>query len=256
MFIFGHLWTIAHADLFPGADVLGGDHLLELLLPDIVSCHDWAYDEIWGPCDPAVPKALVRAHILGDAIVHFGPRHDPARRKTGWAYRQMGIVARGYKEFYRHAAEQDWLRERSLVPTDTRRGWAHSIVEYSIDQFLTDTRIDARTFARVKAAIGRELEGPERIDALLGTLGVRASKPHPEQARRYLSAMVRAQMPDELHLRGLAVKFGLIESEEVLAYLRSWTRAVVMVLGREHMEQVVAEQVTVLRDPHAFGYPV
>jgi hypothetical protein len=82
------------------------------------------------------------------------------------------------------------------------------------------------------------------------------SKPVASQPERYCRAVARARQPDEIHLRGLAVKFGLVETDEALDWLRGWTRGIVDSLGEAEIRAVVAEVAEVVADPAAAGYPV
>jgi hypothetical protein len=248
VFVFGHLVTIADAGIFPALDPLAGEEFAAFLLPDIVSCHDWAYDSIWSvrPGDPVAD--CVRVHMIGDGFIHYGEGWREARQRRGFAYRQMGLVSSGYESFFEQAEANGWLAE-TTVQRDSRRGWAHTLVEYSVDQHLADTRPLDDSFLALRAA-GASLT-PDRLAPLLEVLGAQMSKPFPAQPSRYLGVIARAQAPDEFHLRGLAVKFGLREDACVLDWLRRLLRSVIAGVGREELDGLIRRLTTVLEDAPA-----
>lgn len=52
------------------------------------------------------------------------------------------------------------------------------------------------------------------------------------------------------------MKFGLIETDDSLDWLRGWTRGIVNSLGEGEIRTVIAEVAEVVADPAAAGYPV
>ena len=253
MFVFGHLVTIAEARIFPDVDVLAGEHVAGFLLPDIVACHDWAYDRIWDTRPGDLVADCVRAHMIGDAIIHYGEEWRTPRQRRGFAYRRMGLVSTGYESFFERAAANGWLID-ATAPRDSRRGWAHTLVEYSVDQCLADRgRLDD-SFLAVRAAAAAI--DPVGLGSWLGAFGAQVSKPFPAQPARYLGVITRAQAPDEFHLRGLAAKFGLREDLGVLEWLRGILRGIVTGVGVDELDGLVRRLTAVLVDAAGYAYPL
>lgn len=254
VFAFGHLHTVARSGLFPTLDLAAGDRVLALLAPDVISCHDWAYEEVWRDGDDPVTRALMRAHLIGDAVVHHGPHWTPQRRRIGWAYRNMGIIAREYEPFFAEAAANGWLLDPD-APRDHRRGWSHTLVEYAIDQYLCDTLDLSEAYSAVVAAFESVDTVVDVMAAELAASGIVPSKPFPEQPRRYAHAVLASTEPDEFHLLGIAAKFGLVETQEVVTHLRATLRRIVATLGADEFDRVVDLLIEVTADPLRHGYP-
>lgn len=252
MYVLGHVVTSAGAR-GTDVDLLAGERVLELMLPDLLSCHDWAYDRSWYRSETRRDR-LVVAHMVGDAVVHYGVRWDGLHRRAGWAYRRMGVVTRRYSAFWREAADRGWRRPDAL-DRDSRRGWAHTLVEYSVDQLLADDGDWGDLLDAVRAEARQTLQDRTWVDEYVLAAAVAPSKPLASQPARYCGALARAERPDEMHLRGLAVKFGLVETDEVLDWLRGWTRDIVRTVGAEEIRSVVDGVSEVLTDLPAHGYP-
>jgi hypothetical protein len=256
MFIFGHVITAADSHIFGRGDLLAGEGVLGLMFPDLVSCHEWGYRASWD-LDPSSPTAtLIKAHMIGDAVVHYGARWAEPNRRRGWAYRRMGIVSRAYNAFFARARAEGLLICPDGYRPDSVRGWAHTIIEYTVDQFLTDTRRLDESFQSIRAEFTRISGRIDWIEETLAQLGIAAGKPFPAQPLRYARCLADATEPDEFHLRGLIVKFGLVESAEVIGWLRGMLRSVIGTIGREEMEDVVGLLGDVVRDPIEFSYPI
>jgi hypothetical protein len=253
VFVFGHLVTIADAGIFPALDPLGGEEFAAFLLPDIVSCHDWAYDCIWGLRPGDRVADCVRAHMVGDGFIHYGDGWRGVRQRRGFAYRRMGLVSSRYESFFEQAEANGWLAEVT-ARRDSRRGWAHTLVEYSVDQHLADTRRLDDSFVALRAA-GAAVTS-DGLGRLLEVLGAQVSKPFPAQPSRYLGVITRAETPDEFHLRGLAAKFGLREDAPVLDWLRRLLRSVVAGVGTEELDGLIRRLTEVLEDGGGCADPV
>ncbi|BBA95581.1 hypothetical protein RVR_493 [Actinacidiphila reveromycinica] len=254
MFVLGHLVSLAESGAFPDVDLAAGELGMTTMLPDLISCHDWGYNDAWSLAGQGKRAELVLAHMLGDAVVHYGAHWRGHVRKSGWAYLRMGLVARRYDEFHTRAEERGWRRPG--LERDSRRGWAHTIVEYSIDQWLADRRDLGALHERVRAAAGRTAADLAWVTDLVAEHVITPSKPIETQPYRYCGALTRSTEPDEMHLRGLALKFRLTEEPEVLEWLRGWLREVWAGVGEEEMADVMATLAEVSADPVRFGYPL
>jgi hypothetical protein len=246
--------SLHESKAFPEFDLYHGEHGMSVMLPDLLSCHDWGYSKAWALVGAGARAEMVLAHMLGDAVVHYGERWRGQQRKSGWAYLRMGLLARRYDEFHTYAEEHGW-REAGL-PRDSRRGWAHSMVEYSIDQWLADRRDLSVMHQQVRASAAAVAADLSWVHALVEQHVITPSKPIESQPYRYCGALTRAAAPDEIHLRGLAVKFHLSEEPAALQWLREWLRAVWQQVGDDEMRDVFASLVRVSADPVRFGYPL
>lgn len=93
----------------------------------------------------------------------------------------MELVAPAYESFFHRAAADGWVVDAS-APRDSRRGWAHTLVEYSVDQHLADTKRLHDTFRAVRAAAGSV--NTADLDRWLTAFGAQVSKPFPAQPAR------------------------------------------------------------------------
>jgi hypothetical protein len=254
MFVLGHLRTIIESRAFDEPDVLNGNRSLVAMFPDLVSCHDWGYERSWDLAGAGLHAELVIAHMLGDAVVHYGSQYNGFQRKSGWAYLRMGLVARRYDEFFSTAEAEGW-RESGQV-RDSRRGWAHSLAEYSIDQYLADRYGCGQLWEVARSAASATARDLGWARTLIAEHVITPSKPFETQAPRYCGALVRAAQPDEMHLRGLAVKFRLAEHPDCVEWLRAQLRAIWMAVGEDEMETVLTSLRQVVADPLALSYPL
>jgi hypothetical protein len=254
VYVLGHLRTVIDSGAFDESDVLGGDRSLVTMFPDLVSCHDWGYERSWDLVGAGPHAELVIAHMLGDAVVHYGRTFSGLHRKSGWAYLRMGLVARRYGEFFAVAESAGW-REPGL-PYDSRRGWAHTLIEYSIDQYLADQVGCEALWAAAQSVARSTALDLGWVHALIAEHVIRPSKPIESQPLRYCGGLIRATQPDEMHLRALALKFGLVEHDDCLEWLRAQLRDVWVTVGAEEMETVLASLRQVVADPLELGYPL
>lgn len=253
MYILGHVETATRSEVVRSVDLRAGERVLELMLPDILNCHDWAYEHSWYRHESARDQLIV-THMVGDAVVHYGTRWSGERRRRGWAYVRMGQVARRYETFWTTAEQAGWRRP-DAGERDSRRGWAHSLVEYSIDQLLADTGDWTEVFEACRDGARATLRDPDWVDTYVHQHTIPDSSLSRTFPGLYLGAVSRARQPDEIHLRGLALKFGLVETDEVLDWLRTWMRDIVSGIGREEMERALASITEVVAEPDAYAYP-
>ncbi|WP_205315355.1 hypothetical protein [Nonomuraea lactucae] len=239
---------------FPDVALDEGELGMAAILPDLLSCHDWGYTHAWSLVGAGTQAELVLAHMLGDAVVHYGLHWQGHERKRGWAYLRMGLVTRRCDEFYEQAEQSGW-REPGLL-RDSRRGWAHTLTEYAIDQWLCDRRDLTTLFERVRAAALDTAADLSWVHDLVTEHVITPSKPIETQPYRYCGALSRSTRPDEFHLRGLAVKFHLAETPESLDWIRGWLRDIWRAVGEDEMSDVLRGLSDATADPVRFGYPL
>jgi hypothetical protein len=254
MYVLGHLISAHGSGAFPEIDLRDGEHAMTVMVPDLLSCHDWGYSKAWAIAGAGAQSDLVLAHMLGDAVVHYGARWRGLGRKSGWAYLRMGLVARRFEAFYEHAESRGW-RFPGLA-RDSRRGWAHTMVEYSIDQWIADRMDVSALFANVRTAADDTAADLGWVHALIAQHVITPGRPVECQPYRYCGALSRSREPDELHLRGLAVKFQIAETPESIPWLRGWLREIWQAAGDEEMRDVLNSLSDVTADPVGYGYPI
>ena len=119
-------------------------------------------------------------------------------------------------------------------------GFSHTIVEYTVDQYLCDT--DKSTIKLLHSIRNAMLDINHFIKMLAMLKNEQKlilEKPFPMQPLRYRSLVIKSEEPDHLHLYGLASKFGLHETHEVCAWLRSILRSTYTSYGYEDMGKVI-----------------
>lgn len=133
MYIVGHCLSVVDSGTC-GRDEMDAFGAVATMLPDILDNHAWGYAACFQwPAHTAVTR-FVRAHMVGDWFVHFG--ENPSRQeREGWAYRQMNYYAELYTNFF--ALAHTLGCATSSAPTDTRRGFAHTMSEYAVDYRLS-----------------------------------------------------------------------------------------------------------------------
>ncbi|HDR7799683.1 TPA: hypothetical protein QCY03_003484 [Bacillus tropicus] len=255
MFVFGHVLTTMDSNIFRDIDLEAGEGVIGLMMPDMLSSHDWGYENCWNVKSISMDTKLIQAHMIGDAVVHYGSRWNKPLTRKGWAYKNMGVIAKEYHQFFDNAKEAGFLIDETK-PRDSIRGWAHSLVEYSIDQYLTDTRNLVVPFESIRREFRKLENNIEEVNTSIQNIGIIPSKPYPSQPLRYSGVISRSEEPDEFHLRGLASKFGLVESPEVLNWTRSILRRIIQDLGKDDLENVISEITKVVNNPNPFGYPL
>ena len=215
MYIVGHS-VIADLSTRGGFDFFGAD-CVALMLPDIVRCHDWGYDRCLGPRPSSTAGQLIRLHLLADWFIHFGEGTE--RERVGWAYQKMAVYARGYEAFFSAAAARGLY---SGVPQDSRRGFSHTMIEYSIDTWLIRNGYFEGRFESVRDALGRvgREHGAGSMSWLRRTMaaeGVRSDSPDlATDAISFGDRVARSQSSEEFVFRAGVKKFGLQDCDASL----------------------------------------
>ncbi|MFS0752927.1 hypothetical protein [Oceanobacillus sp. 1P07AA] len=255
MFLFGHILTAKNSNLIGRLDVAKGEGVVALMLPDILSSHDWAYNKSWN-IDPNKEGALlIQAHIIGDAVIHFGKEWDKPLVKRGWAYKNMKYIAGDYYNFFNKAKRMDYIKPNKII-NDSIRGWSHTMVEYTIDQYLTDNFILEESFDNIKKVFSETTHNLSFLSDSVVDYGIETSKPFPDQPLRYSNIIKNSNSPDEFHLRGLAAKYGLKENDDVIDWLRSYLRSIISLVGINSIKDIINTLKEVTSDPYNYNYPV
>jgi hypothetical protein len=242
MYVLGHCVTAERTGLFSDAAIFG-DGLYAVMMPDYLRCHDWGYDCCFDPSAPGREAALLRSHVLGDWFVHYGG--DRGRIKHGWAYRNMGGFARVYDEFFA-VAEASGLRDASR-PRDSRRGFAHSMVEYAIDIHLARTGEYDGHLADIVARLGALGRGTGLGSRpwILATAAAIGAPIHAELLDRDVASfsgrIARSRDVGEFVLRAAIEKFGLHETDASIEHVRAYLDPGTDEIGAPAFDHVLAE---------------
>jgi hypothetical protein len=155
MYIVGHCLSAVDGGAC-APEEMDGTGIVATMIPDILDNHGWGYGVCFAwPARTAVTR-FVRAHVIGDWFVHFG-QDTQVQEREGWAYRQMGYYADKYEAFFECAHARGFAAQ--AAPTDSRRGFAHTMSEYAVDFRLSrQGRFDAyfEMARRALGAIGRD----------------------------------------------------------------------------------------------------
>jgi hypothetical protein len=226
MYIVGHCHIAQAVGLLSDPRTFGDDAVV-LMLPDIVRCHDWGYSHCFDPPPRDRRESLVRAHMLGDWYVHYGDERRMVGRR-GWAYRRMGHLAREYDDFF-EGAERLGLRN-AAVARDSARGFAHTMMEYLIDQVVAECGSFDAHFASVKAALGvvGSSEGVGSLGWLtraVAALSIECDASRiPTDAADFGARVRQSTHPREFALRAGAKKFALRETTDAMEYVGEYLR--------------------------------
>ncbi|WP_217548942.1 hypothetical protein [Streptomyces sp. GbtcB6] len=207
------------------------------MVPDFADSHAFAYTRAWEK-EGDTDSRLIRSHIAGDWWIHFGDNLTEPARRRGWAYLNMGVVARRYEEFYALAHERGLAP--TPVPNDSRRGWAHSMLEYSVDTYIARRGTLDHGFDAIKQQLGSLQAHGDEVQALLATQQV---SPWSQEAWRhaceYSIRVALAESPEDIAVLGAAGKFGLDYSPESRALVREFQSHVVDSVGSDEYETVI-----------------
>lgn len=208
MYIVGHCVI---TDLSkPGPFDLYGSDSIALMLPDVVRCHDWGYERCLKERPSSIAGQLIRMHMLADWFIHYGD--GVVRERVGWAYRKMPVYTREYDAFFSTAAARDLHHGE---PADSRRGFSHTLIEYSIDTWLVRSGYFDGCFDSVRDALGRI--GCEQgvgslpwIRETMNAEGIESDSPDvAADATSFADRVARSSDPQEFVYRAGVKKFAL-----------------------------------------------
>ena len=248
------------------ADEVYGEGLLDLMLPNMMHCHDWAYASMWniGSQRPdLLPAArLVRSHVVADWVIHYGDEATHFKRKVGWAYRRMGLAKAGSEKFFSDATSAGLLRPDAALPHEWSKkqklDFNHSIVEYSLDLLLAAS-LPARHFHQIKAALSR-LQGSDgacwRAHVRQRFCDLGASSDHePIFLARSVEAMaldaVVATRPDHFAIATVVRKYGFVDEPRTYTFVRRFLEDVASQMNSEDIEATLASIARVVADPQS-----
>jgi hypothetical protein len=241
-----------------------GDGLHDLLLPNLLHCHDWAYSSMWdlGGLAPELRRSgeLVRCHMVTDWVIHYGSADTSRKKKCGWAYRSMAIAWRAAPRFFGDAAAAGLLQPGCPLPERwTKKQWldfSHSMLEYSLDLMLAD-EISSRDFQRMRqtlAALGRRGAGSARA-ALHGrfhALGAVSEKDCDfleKSIDGYARCAAEAERPDCFAVSTVLQKYSFVENRDSVRYVRRFLEEIASTLNPSDTDALLDEIVRGVLEP-------
>jgi phosphoglycolate phosphatase-like HAD superfamily hydrolase len=236
MYILGHLLlTTAMSSVDRDYAVERG--IRALMLPDFADTHAFAYTHAWERAGDTDSR-LIRSHIAGDWWIHFGDNLTDAAWRRGWAYLKMGVVSRRYEEFYAEAFARGLTG--TAEPNDSRRGWAHSMLEYSVDTYIARTGVLDDTFEAIRDQLGSLSMHADEVRTMFASQQVLPwSQAVWSNAGDYSTRVALSQSPEDFAVIGAAGKFGLDYSPEAREFVRSYQSAVVENIGADEYDMVI-----------------
>lgn len=240
MYIVGHSLSVVDSGAC-APDELDGFGVVAAMLPDILDNHAWGYGTCFTwPADTDVTR-FIRAHMIGDWFVHFGERNSADRE--GWAYRNMGHYAAQYEDFFRRAYQTGCVSQEA--PSDSRRGFSHTMAEYSVDLWLSKCGRFDRYFDTARAALGTL--GREEDDEPGSSHWLRRAMSEEKMPTEYRKASgqvesfrERAQMsrePGEFVIHSIMHKLGFAFTEQSRDFVRDCLDDGITTMGTAELDK-------------------
>jgi len=245
-------------------DEVYGDGLLDLLLPNMLHCHDWAYAHMWQLDN--VPRCqlraaqLIRSHVVADWVIHYGDQQTHAKRKCGWAYKKMAVAKAECARFFGVAAERRLLLPDALLPREwTKRhhlDFNHSIIEYSLDVLLARSlphryfRMIQDTLLKLAGADAQRWQAGvfSRFDAL-GATSEHSVSFLKNSIRALAADAAAADSADYFALATVIRKYGFINNATSRDYVRGFLNMIAAQLDCQEVEATLAEIGRIAADP-------
>lgn len=253
MDILGHCYLALKSGLYTSEEVYG-EGLLDLMLPNILHCHDWAYANIWHiekfPVAVLPAARLVQSHIVADWVIHYGAESTEIKKKCGWAYRRMAVAKNNAERFFGNAARMGllapWAENTQEWDKRKRLDFSHSIIEYCLDLILA-SRIAAADFLRMKSVLSSlaGTQGSERTQLLFARFAdLGAWSDHNliflnQSVEAFARDGVRAESPDHFAISTVIRKYGFVDTDASYGYVRDFLHEIASTLELEDVENML-----------------
>jgi hypothetical protein len=264
MDIVGHCVVAELSGAFQEEEIYGPG-IVELMMPNYVHCHDWAYRSVWTPeAFPAEDRRtveLLRAHIVNDWVVHYGTRHTHVKEKCGWAFRRSGFAESLAVEFFEGAAAAGLLEGGAADPRgfDERQlvDFGHTFTEYAgdmllADEFVTPARLQAikRGFAQLERESGHHSHG--WVLATCDRLGMTTDHPRSfvEDSIRWMAHdAAQAETIVDLPVRTAMRKWRFHDDPRARRYIHESLERIAARLDRSELRELLTEAGRIVADP-------
>lgn len=263
MDLLGHCDIALRSGVHEPDEVLG-DGLLDLMLPNMLHCHDWAYAHMWEldhvPMSQQRAADLIRCHIVADWVIHYGNEHTHTKRKCGWAYKKMAVAKIECARFFGVAAENGLLLPKAVLPQvwtkKQQLDFYHSIIEYSLDVLIAQT-LPQRYFRMIKDTLSK-LGGADaqrwqsgvfsRFDAL-GATSEHSIDFLASSIRELAKDAVAADRADCFAVATLIRKYGFSNTAASRTYVREFLNMIAAQLDPQEVEAMMAEIGCIAAEP-------
>ncbi len=264
MDLIGHCAVALDSGLHDEAEIFGPG-LPEMMMPNILHCHDWAYATMWDvallPAPLRTSALRIRSHIVADWVIHYGGSTTRTKRKCGWAYRRMGAVHRERHAFFARADALGLLGSRAVMPDQwtkkQRLDFAHSIAEYALDFRLSMRTTTLDAFASIKrslAALDASAPGDarRRLRRLFAALGGWSDR-DAAALERSIDAMAHdaatAQCPEDFAILTTIRKYGFADTPAARRYVGGFLDRIAVDLDRTDIDAMLRDVSAAVRDP-------
>ncbi|MEZ4302441.1 MAG: hypothetical protein R3B70_46365 [Polyangiaceae bacterium] len=271
MDLIGHCAVAALSGVHPERDVFGPG-VVDLMLPNVLHCHDWGYQHLWDLSsfeDHLRPVARrMQTHIVADWVIHYGGARTGEKRKVGWAYRRMGLAHRRAREFFEEARCRGLLRSDAVDPAGWSRkrklDFAHSITEYALDFLVAPMVMTASRLADIKHHLGRVAGGASPgyapIDATAAALRVETDQPH-DVVLRSIEALAHdaaaAEGPESFAVATTMRKYGFHIDRRSAQHVRTFIAGISADLNAAECRELCVAIARIAADPSSIpGAPV
>lgn len=264
MDLIGHCAVAALSGVHSERDIFGPG-VVELMIPNVLHCHDWGYRNLWdiSGIDHALRPVAeqMRTHIVADWVVHYGGVQTSEKRKDGWAYRRMGLAHRRAAEFFEGARRRDLLRTEATDPVSWSKkrklDFAHSIAEYALDFIVAPSIMTPSRFADLKTHLGQMVDdeatrGRRWLKATAQALQVETDQPA-EIVGRSIEALAydacTAESPEAFAVGTTLRKYGFHVDRPSAAYVRDFIERIAADLAAREAHALCASVAEIVADP-------
>lgn len=264
MDLLGHCAVAALSGVHDERDIFGPG-IVELMLPNVLHCHDWGYRKLWNVAalDPSLTAvaAQMRAHIIADWVVHYGDTQTSDKRKEGWAYRRMGLAHKRATDFFAGARRRDLLLTEATGPKawskKRKLDFAHSITEYALDFIVAPAIMTQSRFADIKTHLAKMTEdggarGRRWLDRTALALQIETDQPE-DIVGRSIEALAYdasvAEAPESFAVGTTMRKYGFHVDGRSARYVRHFIEGIAADLDFREAQELCASIGRIVADP-------
>lgn len=264
MELIGHCAVAAKSGVHTEQDVFG-EGVIELMIPNILHCHDWGYQHVWEvenfPDDLHYVVTQIRAHIIADWIIHYGAEQTSVKRKSGWAYKHMGLAHGAAEEFFEEAMKLDLLSSSATHPSTwskkKRLDFSHSITEYALDFILAPSLITKDRLKDIKRNLlqinqDNAPKGRKWLWATFERLGATTDQQE-EMIGRGIEELAldaeTAQAPEDFAVGTTLRKYGFHLDIKAGSFVRQFLERVADSIDQQEADEMCVEIAGVIADP-------
>jgi hypothetical protein len=243
-----------------------GPGIVELMFPNYMHCHDWAYSSCWEPEQYGALTETVgrlRAHIICDWVIHYGTAQTHFKDKCGWVFQRMGLAEKVMDDFFEGALAGDHFEgappDLSAWGQKQRLDFAHSFVEYAADLMMAEHTVTPKRFATIKQGLGRLADGdgygsfPWALNLFesLGTSSERGRDFIVKSIHQMARDAVESTSPEEFAIRTAAHKYAIRTTPESLRYVRGYLERIAGDLDWTEISALCRQIAGVITDPES-----